>query len=151
MVWIVIWDSQTNINTKSLINRCFNIKWHIATIRGTNMNLNISEYKNYWKYVICKSTRPDYIPVVKSSPKHTSLPSTVTTFLATHLIAVLQLFKYSVFYGRVTPIQLGLLWQSYPCQCLNTETSTRGNKGFTTETPSISYTFCLYIRLVVTL
>ena len=38
-----------------------------------------------------------------------------------------------------------------PCQCLNTETSARGNRSCTTETLSLSYTFCLYIRLVVTL
>jgi len=48
------------------------------------------------------------IPVVKSSPKHTSPPSIAATFLATHLIAVLQPFGYSIFYGRNTPIQLGL-------------------------------------------
>jgi len=73
------------------------------------------------------------------------------TFLITHLIAVLQLSRYSIFYGRDTPIQLGLPWWSYPCQCLNTETSAWSNRGFTTETPSISYTIYLYIRLVVTL
>ena len=59
------------------------------------------------------------------------------TFLATHLIAVLQLSGYSIFHSGDTPIQLGLPWQSYSCQYLNTETSTRGNKGFTTETLSI--------------
>jgi len=75
----------------------------------------------------------------------------VATFLATHLMAVLQPSGYSVFYSRDTPIQLGLPWQSYPCQCLNTETSAWGNRGFITETPSISYNIYLYIRLVVTL
>ena len=91
------------------------------------------------------------IPMVKPLPNHTSLPSTVATFLATHLMAVLQPSGYSIFYGRDTPIQLGLPWQSYSYQCLNTETSTWGNRSFTTETLSISYAYYLYIRLVVTL
>ena len=91
------------------------------------------------------------IPTVKPSPNHTTLPSTAATFLTTCLMAVLQLSGYSVFHGRDTPIQLGLLWQSYSCQYLNTETSAWGNRGFTTETPSISYTISLYIRLVVIL
>jgi len=73
------------------------------------------------------------------------------TFFTTYLIVVLQPSGYSIFYGGNTPIQLGLPWQSYPCQCLNTETSAQGNRGFTTETLSISYTICLYIRLVVIL
>ena len=75
----------------------------------------------------------------------------VAIFLATYLIAVLQSSEYFIFYGGDTPIQLSLLWQSYICQCLNTETSTQGNRSFTTETPNISYTICLYIRLVVIL
>ena len=93
----------------------------------------------------------NYIPMVISSPNYTSLPSIVATFLTTCLIVVLQPSRYSIFYGGDTSIQLSLLWQSYPCQCLNTETSTWGNRGFTTETSSISYTIHLYIRLVVTL
>jgi len=34
-----------------------------------------------------------------------------------------------------------LLWKAklYSYQCLNTETTTQGNKSYTTETPSISY------------
>ena len=83
--------------------------------------------------------------------KHTSLPSMVATFLTTCLMAVLQPSRYSVFHDGDTLIQLSLLWQSYSCQCLNTETSTRGNRSFTTETLSISYIISLYIRLVVTL
>jgi len=50
----------------------------------------------------------NYISAVKSPQKHTSLPSIAATFLATHLMAVLQLSGYSIFYGRDTPIQLGL-------------------------------------------
>ena len=72
-------------------------------------------------------------------------------FLITCLKAVLQLSRYSVFHGGNTPIQLDLLWWSYFCQCLNTETSTQGNKSYTTETPSISYSRNSYIKLVVTL
>jgi len=50
----------------------------------------------------------NYIPAVKLSQKHTSLPSTVATFLATCLIAVLQPSRYSVFHSGNTPIQLSL-------------------------------------------
>jgi len=49
------------------------------------------------------------ILVVILIPNYTSLPSTVAIFLATHLMAVLQLSGYSAFHGRDTPIQLGLL------------------------------------------
>jgi len=73
------------------------------------------------------------------------------TFLTTRLMAVLQPSRYSIFYDGDTPIQLSLPWWSYSCQCLNTETSIQRNRGFTTETPSISYIISLYIRLVVTL
>ena len=80
-----------------------------------------------------------------------SPPSMAATLLTTRLMAVLQPSGYSIFHGGDTPIQLSLPWRSCSCQCLNTETSARGNRGFTTETLSISYTFRLYIRLVVTL
>ena len=73
------------------------------------------------------------------------------TFLTTCLLVVLQPFRYSVFYGRDTPIQLSLLWWSYFCQCLNTKTFAWSNKNFTTKTLSIFYNISLYIRLVVTL
>ena len=46
----------------------------------------------------------NYIPAVKSPPKHTSLPSTVATFLAICLMAVLQLSRYSIFHGGDIPI-----------------------------------------------
>ena len=48
------------------------------------------------------------VPVVKPPLNHTSPPSTAATFLATHLMAVLQSSRYSVFHGRDTPIQLSL-------------------------------------------
>ena len=75
----------------------------------------------------------------------------VATFLTTHLMAVLQPSGYSIFHSGDTPIQLSLPWRSYSCQYLNTEISAQSNKGYTTETPSISYSKHLYIRLVVTL
>ena len=50
----------------------------------------------------------NYIPVVKSFPKHTSPPSIVATFFATCLITVLQPFRYSIFHSGDTPIQLSL-------------------------------------------
>ena len=72
----------------------------------------------------------------------------VATFLTTCLMAVLQPSRYSVFHSEDTPIQLSLSWQSYSYQCLNTETSAQDNRGFPTETPSISYNISLYIRVV---
>ena len=48
----------------------------------------------------------NYIPTVKSSPKHTSLPFTAATFLITCFMTVLQPSGYSVFHGGNTPIQL---------------------------------------------
>jgi len=73
------------------------------------------------------------------------------TFFTTHLKVVLQLSGYSIFHGGDIPIQLSLPWQSYSYQCLNTETSTWGNRGYTTEILSISYNRDSYIRLVVIL
>ena len=37
------------MKTKCFINRCFNIDWQIITIRGTNMNFGILQYKNCQK------------------------------------------------------------------------------------------------------
>jgi len=49
IIWVNIWDIQSGSKAKSLINRCFNIESYITTIRGTNMNSDILQYKNYWK------------------------------------------------------------------------------------------------------
>ena len=38
IVWIDIWGVQSGSNTKTLINRCFNVRRYIATIQGANMN-----------------------------------------------------------------------------------------------------------------
>ena len=48
------------------------------------------------------------IPAVKPPSNHTSLSSIAATFLATHLMAVLQSSGYSIFYDKDTSIQLGL-------------------------------------------
>ena len=93
----------------------------------------------------------NYIPLVISSSNYTSPPSTAATFLATYLMAMLQPSGYSVFHSRDTSIWLGLPWQSYSCQYLNTETSAQSNRGYPTEIPSISYNRSSYIRLVVIL
>jgi len=45
IIWIDIWDVQSGNKAKELINRCFNVKSYIATIRGTKMNLGIPQYK----------------------------------------------------------------------------------------------------------
>ena len=46
IIWINIWDIQSGSKAKSLINRCFNIRRFITTIRGANMNPGISQCKN---------------------------------------------------------------------------------------------------------
>ena len=50
----------------------------------------------------------NYIPVVISSPNHTSPSSMAATFLTTHFMVVLQPSRYFVFHSRDTSIQLGL-------------------------------------------
>jgi len=91
----------------------------------------------------------NYISAVISSPNYTSLPFMAAIFLVTCLMAVLQSSRYFIFHGGDIPIQLGLSWWNYSCQCLNTKISTRGNRGFITKTPNIFYTIHLYIRLCI--
>ena len=50
IVWINIWDVQSSVNAKMLINRCFNIGNHIITIRGANMNPGVPLCMNCWKW-----------------------------------------------------------------------------------------------------
>jgi len=50
IIWLDIWDSQSSINTRGLINRCFNVGSFIATVWGMNMNLSVSQCKKYWKW-----------------------------------------------------------------------------------------------------
>ena len=52
IIWIDIWDAQSGVKAKGLINRCFNISRYIANIYGANMNLGVSQYKNCWKWVM---------------------------------------------------------------------------------------------------
>jgi len=47
IVWIDIWNSQSGSSAKSLINRCFNVGSHIATICRANMNLGTPQCKSY--------------------------------------------------------------------------------------------------------
>ena len=46
----------------------------------------------------------NYILIVILSPNYSSLPSTVAIFLAIHLMAVLQPYRYSIFHGGNTSI-----------------------------------------------
>jgi len=50
IVWINIWDTQSGAKAKGLINRYFNIRSFIATIRGTNANPSVPQCKNYWRW-----------------------------------------------------------------------------------------------------
>ena len=50
IVWFDIWDAQSSIKIKGLINKCFNIGSYITTIQGANMNLGILQCKNCWKW-----------------------------------------------------------------------------------------------------
>jgi len=47
IMWINIWDAQSGIKAKSLINRKFNFRSFIATIQGANMN---------WEFYSVKTT-----------------------------------------------------------------------------------------------
>lgn len=46
IIWVDIWDVQNSSKAKDLINRCFNVGSYIITVRGTNMNPDISQCKN---------------------------------------------------------------------------------------------------------
>ena len=49
IILINIWDVQSGNKVKGLINRCFNVRSYIATIRGANMNSGVPQCKNCWK------------------------------------------------------------------------------------------------------
>lgn len=49
IIWLDIWDSQSSINAKRLINYCFNIGNYIAIIQNANMNPDVLQYKKCWK------------------------------------------------------------------------------------------------------
>ena len=47
--WVDIRNVWRGAKVKGLINRHLNISSYITTICGTNMNLEVSQYKNCWK------------------------------------------------------------------------------------------------------
>jgi len=49
IVWINIWDAQSGMKAKDLINRCFNVRSFITTIRGANTNPGVPQCKNCWR------------------------------------------------------------------------------------------------------
>ena len=50
IIWINIWDSQSSSNAKKIINRQFNVESFIATVREANMNPEVPQCKNCWKW-----------------------------------------------------------------------------------------------------
>ena len=50
VVWVDIWDFQSGSLAKNIINHHFNIGRFIATVKGTNMNPDVPQYKNCWKW-----------------------------------------------------------------------------------------------------
>ena len=50
VVWVDIWDSQSGSSAETIINHCFNIRQFIATVKGTNMNPDVLQCKNCWKW-----------------------------------------------------------------------------------------------------
>lgn len=49
IMWIDIWDMQSGVKAKELINKCFNVSSYIATIHSANMNPDVLQCKNCWK------------------------------------------------------------------------------------------------------
>ena len=49
IIQLDIWDVQDRTKAKGIINCCFNVGSHIATIQRANMNPEIPQYKNYQK------------------------------------------------------------------------------------------------------
>ena len=49
VVQMDIWDFQSGSSAKNIINHHFNIGCFIATIKDTNMNPSVPQYKNCWK------------------------------------------------------------------------------------------------------
>jgi len=50
IIWVNIWDSQSGVKAKDLINRCFNVGRYIVTIRAANANPGILQCKNCWRW-----------------------------------------------------------------------------------------------------
>ena len=41
IIWVNIWDSQSGILARTLINQCFNVGSYIIIIQGANMNSEV--------------------------------------------------------------------------------------------------------------
>ena len=83
---------------------------------------------------------------------YTSLPSMAAIFLAIcSYSSNVTIWVFCLLWWKYSYLTWSSIAESYSCQCLNTETSAQGNRDYTTETLSISYTISLYIRLVVVL
>jgi len=50
IIWIDIWDVQSGVKAKGLVNRYFNFGSFIATIRGANANPGVPQCKNCWRW-----------------------------------------------------------------------------------------------------
>jgi len=50
IIWLDIWDVQSNSKAKGLVNRYFNVGSYIAIIHRANMKLEVLQCKNYWKW-----------------------------------------------------------------------------------------------------
>ena len=50
IVWIDIWDMQNSSNAKKIINRHFNVGSFIVTVQEVNMNPEVLQCKNCWKW-----------------------------------------------------------------------------------------------------
>lgn len=50
VVQINVQDVQSGANAKTLINKSFNVGKHITIIQGININSNILQCKNYWRW-----------------------------------------------------------------------------------------------------
>ena len=50
IIWIDIWDTQSGVKAKGLINWYFNVRRYIVTIRAANTNPGIPQCKNCWKW-----------------------------------------------------------------------------------------------------
>ena len=65
IIWLDIWDIQSSSNAKMLINRCFNVRNYIVTIRDANMNPSIPQCKNCWKWghttFLCRIQEARYV------------------------------------------------------------------------------------------
>ena len=49
IIWVDIWDAQSDVKAKDLINWCFNVGRYITTIRAANANSGILQCKNCWR------------------------------------------------------------------------------------------------------